>query len=123
MRWTILALLVVALGCDDSESDDLGVGAQCGSNEDCNQDTEPPLGCLTGFKGGYCGLSGCTSDADCPDDAVCVTHTDAVNYCFRACDDKADCNANRDEENESNCSSNIDRADGGTTKACIPPSG
>jgi hypothetical protein len=46
-----------------------------------------------------------------------------VNYCFRACVDKAECNANRGPEVESNCSSNITRVDGGETKACVPPSG
>ena len=81
------------------------------------------LTCLTQFKGGYCGASGCTSDAVCPEGSICVTHTDRVNYCFLVCVDKTECNVNRTAVNESNCSANITRVDGGSQKACVPPSG
>jgi len=43
-----------------------------------------------------------------------------TTYCFRTCFDKAECNANRDPENESNCSSNVmfkDPQNG--RKACV----
>ena len=74
-------------------------------------------------KGGYCGLTGCKADGDCPESSKCVTHTDGKNYCFRSCADKAECNANRDADNESNCSSNVTFADGSKSgKACVPPS-
>lgn len=80
--------------------------------------------CLMEFKGGYCGIQGCQADADCPEDAACVTADGVTNYCFRICIDKAECNANRDLENESNCSSNITFLSGANgRKACIPPSG
>jgi hypothetical protein len=124
MRTVALAgLLILVLGSCGSDADDIGVGAECTKNNDCNQDTDPPLKCLTGFKGGYCGLSGCTGNDECPEDSLCVTHEDSTNYCFRSCKDKAECNENRDVESESNCSSNITRVDDGETKACVPPSG
>jgi len=46
-----------------------------------------------------------------------------VNYCFRICVDKAECNLNRDVDVEANCSSSVDFVDGKKgAKACIPPS-
>jgi hypothetical protein len=119
---TLATVLALATACGD-DSDDLGVAAECSATSDCNQDVDPPLVCLTQFKGGYCGLSNCTSNADCPDDAICVTHDDAQNYCFKTCTDKSECNANRGTDNEANCSSNITRVETGTAKACVPPSG
>lgn len=117
----IVGLVLVGAGCG-SGSDALGVAAECTRASDCNQSVSPPLECLTGFKGGYCGLTGCTKDADCPTDSMCVTHTDGKNYCFRTCNTKADCNANRTAANEANCSSNIVRVGSGNQKACVPPS-
>ncbi len=123
VRLLALALLAMtfAFACGD-DADDFGVGAQCTANDQCDADTMQV--CLTGFKGGYCGIMGCQSDADCPDLSSCVAHTDGVNYCFRNCLDKAECNRNRDVDNESNCSSNVtfvDTASNGL-KACVPPS-
>lgn len=121
LRFALSAALVAGVfGCG-SDADDLGVGAQCTANDQCNQDDGAQT-CLP-FKGGYCGLQGCTVDADCPEASACITHTDAVNYCFRICADKPDCNANRDVENESNCSSSVDFVEGANgRKACVPPS-
>lgn len=114
-------LLVLALAACGSDADDLGVGAQCAANSDCNPDIGPT--CLTQFKGGYCGLTGCTRDADCPEDSACIAHDDGTNYCFRVCSDKAQCNANRDPENEANCSGTADFVEGDQgRKACVPPS-
>lgn len=111
-----------ALGGCSSNADSLGVGAQCTMTSDCNTDLNET--CLTQFKGGYCGLEGCTHDTDCPQDSACIAHTDGNNYCFRICVDKVDCNANRDAVNESNCSSNVTFVDGAMTrKACVPPTG
>jgi hypothetical protein len=114
-----LAALAV-LGACGSDADDLGVGAQCTTNDDCNQDDGAQT-CLA-FKGGYCGLQGCTADADCPEASACVAQG-GVNYCFRICVDKPDCNANRDPANEANCSSSVDFVEAKTgVKACVPPS-
>ncbi len=114
-------LLALTVSCD-SDADDLGVAAECSKDGDCNQDIEPPLTCLKSFKGGYCGLSGCDGNSDCPEASICVTHTDGVNYCFRECAEKSECNENRDGDNEANCTANIVRVDGGSEKACVPPS-
>ena len=111
-------LLVPAAGCGD-DADDLGVGAQCASSSDCGDNQQ----CLTQFKGGYCGLAGCKASSDCPSGSACVTHSDGKNYCFRVCTDKAQCNANRASDLESNCSSKVSFASGTKEgKACIPPS-
>ena len=123
LRFAFVALIAIAFGfaCGD-DADDLGVGAQCTANDQCNQD---PLAqtCLM-FKGGYCGVMGCLHDTDCPDLSACIAHTDGVNYCFRTCVDKPDCNANRDVDNEANCSSSVTFVDGTNgRKACVPPSG
>lgn len=114
-----LALLVFLVACG-SDADDLGIGAQCTGNDQCDADTNQV--CLS-FKGGYCGKMGCSRDTDCPTDSACIMHTDGANYCFRTCVDKANCNANRDVENESNCSSSVTFVDGTMgRKACVPPS-
>jgi hypothetical protein len=119
---TLTALLCLAAACDDdSPADELGVGAQCTATDEC--DAETMQQCLTQFKGGYCGIQGCTADADCPADSACIAHDDMQNYCFRICVETIDCNANRDLENESNCSSNVTFVDGTMgRKACVPPS-
>lgn len=124
MRTTVMALAVLfLLACGGSDADELGVGAECTSSDECLQDDDFAQECLGQFKGGYCGLVGCTSDLDCPEDSACVTHDDNVNYCFRICLDKAECNANRSVENEANCSSSTVFVDGAMgRKACIPPS-
>lgn len=128
-------LAAIASGCGDeeggTESDRLGVAAECSSTDECA--TYPladggtgQLACLTDFKGGYCGLKDCERSADCPDGALCVAHTDGSNYCFRACAEKPECNANRTVDDEANCSSSFDWANEGDddgSKACIPPSG
>ena len=117
----VAALLLAASACGgDNEADERGIGAQCSKNEDC--DTDLMQVCL-GFKGGYCGEMGCTKDADCVEDSACIRHTDGINYCFRTCSDKPQCNANRDVENEANCSSSVDFVQGAMgRKACVPPS-
>jgi hypothetical protein len=117
-----LILLCTSCGDDGTEADRLGVGAQCTASDQCEQDPTAQE-CLTQFAGGYCGIEDCVHDDDCPEASACIAHTDGVNYCFRTCIDKIDCNANRDVENESNCSSSVVFVDGTNgRKACIPPS-
>jgi len=115
----VAALLVAGGGCGDDDADSLGVGAACTSTDQCNENQT----CLTAFKGGYCGIMGCTADVDCPPNSGCVAHTDGTNYCFRICLDKVECNANRPVDVESNCSSNVTFVEGKSNlKACVPPS-
>jgi hypothetical protein len=119
LAWAVVLLFAGA--CGDDGADALGVGAQCTSNDQCDSATHQV--CLMNFKGGYCGITNCMHDTDCPTDSKCVHHTDNMNYCFRTCLDKTECNANRDAVNESNCSSNITFVDPNTgIKACVPPS-
>jgi hypothetical protein len=115
-----LLALLAACGDDDPKADRLGVGAQCTSTDQCDEETNQQ--CLA-FKGGYCGIQGCTGDADCPEASACIAHTDGMNYCFRTCVEKVDCNANRDADNEANCSSSVTFVDDTMgRKACVPPS-
>jgi len=128
-RWipgAVALVLGLWMGCGDddddvgTEADEHGVGAQCSTVEDCDEEGQQ---CLTQFKGGYCGIEDCTGDLDCPEGSACVAHEDGTNYCFRICIDKSECNLNREPEWESNCSSNITFVDHEGGKACVPPSG
>lgn len=113
------AALVLFAGCGSPTADDLLIGAECESGEDCLEDQE----CLTQFKGGYCGLVGCVDHGDCPRYSSCVEGDDGTNYCFRDCEDKAECNTNRSPDHEASCASNVDfTSDPGGLKACVPPS-
>lgn len=133
---SLLAVCLAVAGCDEgtgsdpTEADEVGVGADCAALKDCQPsqaeaetDTEADLVCLTQFKGGYCGLSDCTANEECPQGSVCVAHDDGQNYCFLSCTEKFQCNVNRSTDIESNCSANIEFVDPDTTgKACVPPS-
>ncbi len=136
----LLVALVSIFGChaDDppppegNEADQVGVAAQCQVDADCEyehvHDTDTDgdpfvLECLTNFKGGYCGVTDCTSHDDCPDGSACVMHDDGANYCFRLCVDKAECNLHRDADQEANCSANITYVGDDVGKACVPPEG
>jgi hypothetical protein len=122
LRISMCLAMLAFIGCSDDDADSLGVGAQCALSEEC--DVDNGQACLQTFKGGYCGIEDCTDDLGCPDLSACVMHDDGQNYCFRTCTDKAQCNENRDVDNESNCSANItfvETQEGGV-KACVPPS-
>ena len=129
------ALMGLAAGCGNSdgetEADRVGVGAECTVDPGADPPSTCPvvqkdemdvqLECLQ-FKGGYCGVEGCTGDLDCPDGSACVTHDDGKNYCFRECTDKPECNLNR-PTCESNCVGSITFVDPrDDRKACEPPS-
>ena len=115
----LIGFLGFPLACGNgTEADEQGVGAECDSSSDCDDEQD----CLD-FKGGYCGIEDCLDDEDCPDGSLCVTHDDDVNYCFLVCEDKSDCNINRSDDVESNCSANVDFVKNHpNTKACVPPS-
>lgn len=119
----VLFGLATAFCGDDDNANDRMIGAQCLTATDCDDhnDDTAPLECLTEFSGGYCGDASCIASTDCPDGSVCVG-LDGSTYCFLVCNEKADCNQNRDLENEANCSSNVDPVEGGNIKVCVPPS-
>ena len=118
----LIGVLLGLSACSDSnEAATRGVGAACVNSDECSEEGQR---CLTQFKGGYCGISDCTADLDCPEGSRCVTHSDSTNYCFLICKEKFECNEHRSLEQESNCSSNITFVEGKQTdKACVPPSG
>ena len=125
-RAMIAVFLLTACGCGDddgggSEAIRRGVGAECAVNEDCEEEGQE---CLTQFSGGYCGVSDCTADADCPEGSACVTEDDGANYCFLVCVDKPECNVHRDPANESNCTSSLTFVEDDLgRKVCRPPMG
>lgn len=119
----ILVTCLVIMGLvscgDDNEANKRGVGSECSASQAC---TETDQICLS-FKGGYCGVQGCTADVDCPGGSACVIHTDSNSYCFLICNDKTECNVNRTTANESNCSSSVTFVENVSgRKACVPPS-
>src|SRR5215470_10091714 len=89
-----LVAVVVACGCGGGQSEAIkrGVGSECNADLKC---TEMGQVCLTEFAGGYCGVSGCVHDTDCPGGSACVTDDNQTNYCFLICVDKVDCNPKR----------------------------
>jgi len=114
-------IVVVLCGCGGGTSEAIrrGVGAECNADLMC---TESGQACLPQFKGGYCGVSACVHDSDCPQGSACVTEDDQINYCFLICVDKPDCNVNRSAANESNCTSSLTFVDGTNgLKVCRPP--
>jgi hypothetical protein len=126
LAWFTLGL---GLACSDDEgsaADRIGVGAECSTSSPCPKarrgEEEVQLACLAAFRGGYCGIADCQSDADCPDGSACVNHEGGARYCFRTCVEKAECNRNRTTENEANCSANVDFIAAEGVKACVPPS-
>lgn len=129
--WFLVALCCVGatalMSCVDSGADALGVGAACIDDATCasyGADDEHTLVCLTAFKGGYCGLQGCASNADCPESSACAVLDGGDTYCFRQCTDKLECNENRAEDSAANCSSNVTFVELETEgKLCVPPSG
>jgi hypothetical protein len=126
----VVALMFALCACGDddnglTQSDRLGVGAQCSSNDDCLREGDGGinLACLPQFKGGYCGLEDCNDNDDCPERSACVAHEDGQRYCFRSCADKPECNVNRSADNEANCSANVEYVEQDTPgKSCVPPS-
>lgn len=120
MRRTLCALVLVACACGSNQNaaNQAGIGAQCNATSDCTTAGEV---CLTEFKGGSCGLSGCLHDGDCPQGSACVTDGQ-TNYCFLVCNAKTDCNLHRSLENEADCTSSLPFVDGAMNrKVCRPP--
>lgn len=121
MRRLLCALLLITAACgnDQNEANRRGVGAECSATALCS---ETGQSCLSEFKGGYCGISGCSHDTDCPQGSACVTDDNQTRYCFLVCADKPNCNVNRSLENESSCTSSLTFVDGANgRKVCRPP--
>jgi hypothetical protein len=93
-----------------------GLGAACEVDADCGAD----LTCLLEFGGGYCGVKGCTGNADCPEGSACVTHTNDENYCFATCERDADCTFCRWDGTKPGCTADVDFVDPGDLRVCPP---
>jgi len=122
MRLARLACgFLLTLAACGNDANDRGVGAACANDTEC---TEEGQRCLTQFTGGYCGISSCAHDVDCPDGSACVTYDDGTNYCFLTCIDKPDCNDNRTIDVEASCVSSLPFVDGAMgRKVCRPSLG
>jgi hypothetical protein len=119
----IALLLASGFSCsDESESDRMGIASVCTQDKDCEKVGDVQLTCLTAFKGGYCGLAGCAQDSDCPTGAACIAEA-GVNYCFRECIDKPECNLHRTVDAEANCVGSAVHVGVSSAKVCVPPSG
>jgi hypothetical protein len=96
---------------------DCGIGADCGDANDCSSDLE----CLSAFRGGYCGLSGCLVNDDCPDDALCVVASNGENHCYKPCSTASDCSFCRRDGLLGACTADVSFAEDGTTgSVCVP---
>ena len=78
MRVLLLAFVLAACASHGGGTIDDVIGATCTNDSDCAHR------CYTGpgFPGGFCSES-CTTDADCPADALCATENGGV--CLYAC--------------------------------------
>lgn len=84
MRIAGIALGVMLLACGGEDVSRL-VGARCDVTSDCDHRCLAPE---EDFPGGFCTVE-CSSNADCPDDTVCVEKEGGV--CLFSCLDNGDC--------------------------------
>jgi hypothetical protein len=97
---------------------DCGVGADCAGDADCGAD----LVCLTSFLGGYCGRQGCTTNAECPGESICVKEG-SINYCYKPCTVESDCSVCRKSDLAAACRNDVSYVDTAATNpsVCVPP--
>jgi hypothetical protein len=85
VKWALFTLVLAAAGCGDpSNTQYLPIGSRCTSSGQCGTN---PFDCLVTYPGGYCERP-CTTDGDCPQDAVCDPTPHA---CRRKCKTPDDC--------------------------------
>ena len=82
MKALVLVAVAVASGCQSSDVS-RELGAECTTNKDCDDV------CATGtaWPDGMCTQS-CMVDADCPDDAACITEMGGI-CAFRCATDES----------------------------------
>lgn len=121
MNWLLPLALVFTLACGNDETGGgLDVGAECSSPSDCDRASGQT--CLTGFKGGYCGIADCGATEQCPVDSACALYQNGVGYCFKTCTVSTDCNDFRSADTEASCSDSAPFLDDvADLMACVPP--
>ena len=82
MRFVLVLGLIAACQSSDVSR---AVGARCDSNADCDQKCETPS---TAWPGGFCTVL-CDSNANCPDNTVCVDEDGGI--CVFTCAADPDC--------------------------------
>ena len=82
----LLAFSMFLIGCEAA------VGDKCSTSNDCPTGTV----CDTDSPGGYCLVSGCESDEECPEEAVCVFFRKDLSYCLKKCKKNSDCRGKYD---------------------------
>ncbi len=84
MLFTLCLCAAGVAGCDDGPNTQrLPIGTRCSSDDNCG--TTPYVCTVASHPGGYCARS-CTTDGDCPIDAIC-----AALSCRRKCTDDTTC--------------------------------
>ncbi|MBM4395251.1 MAG: hypothetical protein FJ087_06130 [Deltaproteobacteria bacterium] len=85
MRGSLLVTAFLALAlcgaCAREIGDDCSTNTDCGENRIC--DTSQP--------GGYCTVTPCRDDSECPGESICVEFSVDATYCMRACSDLKPC--------------------------------
>jgi hypothetical protein len=85
VNWAVLAIALVAAGCGDPDNTQyLPIGSRCSRASQCGTS---PYACDASLPNGYCD-KGCTTDGDCPADALC---NPTVHLCRRRCKVPDDC--------------------------------
>ena len=117
-----LSLVLFMVGCGDDEvgssSAGLEVGSECTASSECDDGSGQT--CLTGFKGGYCGVADCGASDQCPDGSGCALYENGVGYCFRTCAVTSDCNDFRSADMAAECSDSAPFLDDILALACVP---
>ena len=80
----LLALCLTICGCEAS------VGDKCSTSNDCPSGTV----CDTDSPGGYCLVSNCETDEECPEKSTCVFFTKDLSYCLKKCKKNSNCRKN-----------------------------
>ena len=118
----LLSLLLfssIAACGDDGPDLGLAVGAECTAASDC--DGANGQTCLTGFKGGYCGMADCRASDQCPENSACALYSNGVSYCFKTCAESIECNDFRSADALASCSDSAPFLDDVAAMACVPP--
>ncbi len=86
------ASVVAGVACKSSSNKATGAGQKQPIGSACTKDSDcgaAPFYCMVEHPGGYC-MSDCTTDADCPPEAICQ-NDGMKGECHSKCNAMADC--------------------------------